>query len=541
MKKGISVFSYMLMVLVVISTFGCGGGGGGDSSSSTTTPTQPSQPVTPGGTNVSDKGIVMGKITNDAGTVVGTVSLQLDSTTVTSNEQGFFSIDGVLPAGGKVLKYSKTGYMPGYKRIDVVAGQQTFCNLTLKKIGHSEPVNGAVQNPVTVTDTRTDGRNGSVFIPANSVVDASGRPVSSFTAEITTLLPSDSNYTNIFPGSFMGGSSPGSTANPQPLISYGVVNVDLKDAQGNKLFLASGRTATITFPVDQNNDPGTPAIPLWYLDEASGVWIQEGEATLTGNAYVGQVSHLTPWNCDELLTNPVYKQVTVKDVDGNAVYHAYVVIEGTGYRQVGYTSDVGTVQITVRAWDTIRVWAEKGTLKSQVRTEMAGDRGTTFQNSIVLAAPLVSVTLSWGFNPSDLDSHMTGPTAGGGRFHVYYSSKGGLGAAPYCNLDTDDRTSYGPEIITVTKLYQGVYRYSVHNYSGQATFRMENSGATVNLIAPGGIIRLYTVPASNPTNGNTWVVFELTVDAQGGVTVTDINNFVTTDPSGGGVTEIEGR
>lgn len=506
MKKGISVFSYILMVLVAISTFGCGGGGGGDSSSSTTTPT-------PSGTNVSDKGIVMGKITDDASTVVGTVSLQLDSTTVTSNEQGFFSIDGVAPASGKVLKYSKTGYMPGYRRIDVVAGQQTFCNLTLKGIGQSLTINSGVDSTVT-------HRDGNVFIPANSIVDSTGVAVSPavVVVEVTTLMPSDQNYNDIFPGGFIGGAIPGSTANPQPLISYGVVNVNLKDTQGNKLYLASGKMATITFPVDPANDPGTLAIPLWYLDEALGIWVQEGQATLTGNTYVGQVSHFTPWNIDKLLANPVYKQVTVVDVDGNVVRHAYVVIEGTGYRQVGYTSDVGTVQITVAANDTIRVWAEKGTLKSQVRTEATGASGT-IQNRIVLAAPLVTVTLSWGFNPSDLDSHMTGPTAGGGRFHVYYSSQGDLGAAPYCTLDTDDTTSYGPEIITVTKLYQGVYRYSVHNYSGQATFRMENSGATVNLIAPGGIIRRYTVPASNPTNGNTWVVFELTVDAQGGVTV----------------------
>jgi hypothetical protein len=309
-----------------------------------------------------------------------------------------------------------------------------------------------------------------------------------------------------------------------------------------RLFTFSFETfATIFFPIDPSNDPGTPTVPRWYLDESSGIWIQEGIASRSGNNWVATVSHFSYNNVDNPIDPAIrsWKTVFVVDANGNPVPNAHVFLRGSGYGADGFTGSDGVIHFATVVGDTIRVRAEKGILKSTEITETAAStRGTFKDNTITLTPPRISTTLTWGINPHDLDAHMTGPTEAGGRFHVWYSNKGSLDSAPYCALDTDDTSSYGPENITVTKLIPGVYRFSVHNYSGQGTFPMENSGATINLIAPGGIIRRYTIPTNNSTNGNTWVVFELTADAQGNVTIADINNFVTTDPSGGAVAEI---
>ena len=535
LKKGAMLGLISALILSLSLIYGCGGGGG-ESSSGGSTPS-PSPSPTPGpGENVTDKGIVMGKVIEESGAAVGSVTVSVDTTIITSNEQGFFVVEKVAPGTDKPLRYSKSGYMPGSKNVEVVAGQQTFITLSLKKVGNTQQASAGADT--TVTDVRSDGKNGSIVIPANAVVDAGGQPVATYTAEISTLLPSDPNYPSLFPGRFLGGGTPGSTANPQPLLSYGVVNVDLKDAQGNKLFLASGAKATINFPIDSNpvHDPGTATVPIWYLDEATGIWIEEGSATRNGAFYTAQVGHLTPWNCDIVVRNQSIKTVEVVGLGGNLVRNAYVIVEGTGYRQTGYTGDAGSVQLITTAGDTIRVWAEKGTLRSAVSSEIAAPVGQNRINRIELVEPLVTVTMSWGHDPSDLDSHMTGPEGVSGRFHVWYGNEGSLTLSPYCNLDTDDVTSFGPEIVTVSQLSPGVYRYSVHNYSGQGTFRMENSGCVVNLvIAKSGIIRRYDIPTSNPSDGNLWVVFELTVDASGNISVTDVNQFKQTDPSGGAV------
>ncbi len=140
------------------------------------------------------------------------------------------------------------------------------------------------------------------------------------------------------------------------------------------------------------------------------------------------------------------------------------------------------------------------------------------------------VILTWGANPRDLDSHMTGPNADGStRWHVYYSSRtnGGI-----CGLDVDDTSSYGPETITcpatntTTGLRAGVYRYSVHHYSG--TGNIGNSGASVRLEFANGTVYNYTPPASGFTgSNNVWTVFELTVGANGSVSVAPVNTIRT--------------
>jgi hypothetical protein len=133
------------------------------------------------------------------------------------------------------------------------------------------------------------------------------------------------------------------------------------------------------------------------------------------------------------------------------------------------------------------------------------------------------VILNWGANPSDLDSHMTGPNADSSRWHVYYSSRtsGGI-----CNLDVDDTSSYGPETVTcpsttsTTGLRNGVYRYSVHHYAGSGT--IGSSGATVRLEFGNGTVYNYTPPVGFTTSKDVWTVFELTVN-NGSISVAPVN------------------
>lgn len=143
------------------------------------------------------------------------------------------------------------------------------------------------------------------------------------------------------------------------------------------------------------------------------------------------------------------------------------------------------------------------------------------------------VILTWGQNPRDLDSHMTGPNTDASRWHLYYSSKS---AGGICKLDVDDTSSYGPETVTCPAtgtsgtLRDGVYRYSVHHYSG--TGNIGTSGASVRLEFANGTVYNYTPPSLAWTGtSNVWTVFELTVSG-GSISVAPVNTITTGVSSG---------
>ncbi len=150
----------------------------------------------------------------------------------------------------------------------------------------------------------------------------------------------------------------------------------------------------------------------------------------------------------------------------------------------------------------------------------------------------IRIILTWGEQPEDLDSHLTGPKADNPneRFHVYYAEDNNCGGAP-CDpnipawLDVDDTDSFGPETITITKVngrfVPGRYRYSVHHYSGE--LNIPQSQATVKIFIGDRLVKTYTPPAPAPGQvvGEDWVwtVCDIMIDAQGNVSILDINLY----------------
>jgi hypothetical protein len=132
------------------------------------------------------------------------------------------------------------------------------------------------------------------------------------------------------------------------------------------------------------------------------------------------------------------------------------------------------------------------------------------------------VVLSWGASPTDLDSHLTGPVPGSDtRFHVYFSSKGSVTASPFARLDVDVTTGFGPETITMSQQFPGVYRYYVYQWSSGGS--IPQSGARVDVYQGNTLVRQFFPPQGS---GRYWSVFEIN-----GTTLTSINTLGTTAPA----------
>jgi hypothetical protein len=148
--------------------------------------------------------------------------------------------------------------------------------------------------------------------------------------------------------------------------------------------------------------------------------------------------------------------------------------------------------------------------------------GTTTANQDATITPILAegetrIVLTWTYPPSDLDSHLTGPIPGSiNRFHVYWAARGSITTSPYARLDLDNvsrQTDNRPETITIYQQFDGVYRYSVHNYSNRSStysYALSNSNAQVRVYRGGNLIATFNVPANQ--EGTLWTVFELNDD-----------------------------
>ena len=131
-----------------------------------------------------------------------------------------------------------------------------------------------------------------------------------------------------------------------------------------------------------------------------------------------------------------------------------------------------------------------------------------------------SVVLTWGALPTDLDLHLWTPQIEGSTYHVYYSTPGSQGTAPYAELDHDDVTSYGPECTTIYQDFPGTYTFAVYRYSSSGS--LTTSDAAVRILAPGGLVIDLEVPTVGEVSDRWWHI--CTIDGTTGE-VTVINEL----------------
>lgn len=135
--------------------------------------------------------------------------------------------------------------------------------------------------------------------------------------------------------------------------------------------------------------------------------------------------------------------------------------------------------------------------------------------SPVLTTGTARAVLTWGRNPSDLDSHLICKKAGqtGTVYHVWYHNKiGKVTGRPelQAELDLDDTNSFGPETTTFPVNADYDYSFYVQDYTNRFNYSntgaLPGSGAKVTLTLWNGEIYTYEMPAER---GTLWEVFRI--------------------------------
>lgn len=137
------------------------------------------------------------------------------------------------------------------------------------------------------------------------------------------------------------------------------------------------------------------------------------------------------------------------------------------------------------------------------------------------------VVLTWGENPTDLDSHLTGVSPLGEKYHIYFGDQSFYeNENIIADLDVDDTTSYGPETLTLYQSKPGkIYHYYVHDYINQGlsdSNEMSNSGARLSIFVDG----LYRETMYIPTNkaGTVWHAFDYNPDTKEIIKINQISS-----------------
>lgn len=464
----------------------------------------------------------------DAASALGVpgVTVRIGSLSATTDASGAFSIAGVAAADRITVVFEADTHAETARIASLTSGGTADVQARLLRVGTTASVDVAAGGTVSVA-----GSTAQVVLPAAGVQRADGStPTGSMQVRVTPINPASDS--SLMPGDF----STVVSGAAQPIESFGALNVTLRDSAGAPLNLGSGRTATVRIPVGTRSATTPATIPLFYFDAATGRWVQEGTATLAGTApnqyYVGTVSHFSTWNADQVM-NTVRLTGCVADALGTRVAGARISGDGINYSgTTSATSDAaGNFTIAVRSSSQTALVAQSGSRLSNTLTATSGTTDSTLGSCLVLADALtggVTMKLTWGARPSDLDSHLITPSGS----VIMYSSRGSLSAAPFANLDVDDTTAFGPEVVTITRLMVGTYKYIVHNYSGQTSTLISASGARVELSLPDRAVELFVPPTSGETTStNWWQPIELDVDASCNITVRRVATFSTARPA----------
>lgn len=284
---------------------------------------------------------ISGHVTDDSNLPVSGAVVTAGSASTTTDINGDFSISSAsLDKNAGYIKVDKSDYFPGSRTIMVNDGALHYITVQLIKKKVSGTVSGSTGGNITVQG------GGNIVFTGNSFVTAAGNSAYTGTVSVSTsfLNPSADNFDDIMPGALRGINT---TNEETGLQSFGMMAVELAGASGEKLQLATGKPATLTFPITTDLQAEAPAtIPLWSFNDTTGLWKEEGVATKQGNNYVGTVGHFSTWNCDYPFRQVTFR-VRIKDENGNPVYKARVVLRGTSTYAGEYTDSTGRVSCNI--------------------------------------------------------------------------------------------------------------------------------------------------------------------------------------------------
>ena len=335
------------------------------------------------------QGTVTGKVVDNNNNAVAGASVKAGNNTTTTDSRGLFRFNNIqLDKYSAVVTVEKTGFFKGYRVFSASANNTNFVKLKLvpkSLIGNIDAVTGG---SVSLPD------NSKITLPASGVVVRSNNQSYSGSVKVYAAVidPTSADIAQIVPGSFQG-----TDANNYRVIltSFGMLAVELEGNSGEQLQIATGKTAKLRFTIPSSLRSTAPAtIPLWSVDETTGLWKQEGNATKGADYYEGDVSHFSFWNCD-VSSQTVFLEMTIVTAEGPLSHVQVKLTRSNGASSYGYTDSSGRVGGLVPKNEALTIEV-LNTCNQAIYTQNAGPFGanTNLGTITVTLAPINTLQIT---------------------------------------------------------------------------------------------------------------------------------------------------
>lgn len=236
---------------------------------------------------------ISGIVVDENNTPVSGVSIKGYGQTTTTNKYGGFTLENVEVSEKRCyILSSKNGYFE--HAAAAVPVKEGVTDIRIKMMAHTYySFSASSGGTVNVSG------GSSVEFPSEGLIKEDGNAYNgTVKAAIRHIDPETPGFSQLIIGSDLQAMrADGSAAS---LYSYGMLAVELFTENNEALQLAPGKQATLTMPVPSSmQSSAPPTIPLWFFDNETGLWKEEGTAVKTGDVYIGQVAHFTTWNLDK--------------------------------------------------------------------------------------------------------------------------------------------------------------------------------------------------------------------------------------------------
>jgi len=263
-------------------------------------------------------------IDTKSGKALQNVEVDIAGCKTYTDANGYYALSNIPSTSRVAINFEKKGYMKHSSIITITEKNPNYVEFALagdKKSWSFSSKNGTSDNNVIISsETQYTTNNNENY---NSEIKAS-----------YSAYKINANTIEKLPGDYRGIDSNGLIVD---FVSYALMNLELKDSDGNRL----KNSEPITLKVSNLSNLKEDTIPLWYYNYDRGIWIEDGLAEKDENGnFICEISHPGTWS----LSKPIESEMgiyigRIVDADQNPISHVRVKAEGQNWINEDLTTD----------------------------------------------------------------------------------------------------------------------------------------------------------------------------------------------------------